>query len=361
MIRTIALFRALYLGDMLLAVPAMRALRQRFPDAEITLIGLPWAASLVERYPAYLDRFVPFEGYPGLPEVEVDRRRTRAFLRAQRKYHYDLAIQMHGSGANSNAFVRALHARRSVVYFPPGDKAARRRLSISAPYAADQHEVERNLGLVRLLGATRLDPRLEFPVLEKDAQECARLLATLSRKDRPWIGLHAGAKHPARRWSPAYFAQLADALTRKLGARIILTGSAGEAATARQVVRLMSTTPLNLVGRTSLGGLAALLSQLDLFISNDTGPAHLAAAVETPSITLMGPTDYQRWHPLAQQRHPVLRASVTCSPCAHQVCPIDHRCLNLIRPALVEEVALELLRQNPAVSYRQRRRLPVLL
>ncbi|HVU68718.1 MAG TPA: glycosyltransferase family 9 protein [Ktedonobacteraceae bacterium] len=361
MIRTIALFRALYLGDMLLAVPALRALRQRFPEAEITLIGLPWAAELVEHYPAYLDRFVPFEGYPGLPEVEVKRRQTRTFLRAQRAYRYDLAVQMHGSGASSNAFVRDLRAKLSVGYFPPGDKAARKRLDIGEPYPADQHEIERNLGLARLLGATRLDPRLEFPLLERDVQECERLLETLSRKDRLWIGLHAGAKCPARRWPPAYFAQLADALADKLGARILLTGSAGEAATVRQVADQMSSKPLNLVGKTSLGGLAALLSRLDLFISNDTGPAHLASALDTPSITLMGPTDYQRWSAQNQQRHPVLRAPVACSPCAHQVCPIDHRCLNLIRPALVEEVASELLRQNPALFYRHRRNMPVSL
>jgi lipopolysaccharide heptosyltransferase II len=361
MIRTIALFRALYLGDMLLAVPALRALRQRFPDAEITLIGLPWAASLVERYPAYLDNFVAFEGYPGLPEVEVNRKRTRTFIRAQRAYHYDLAIQMHGSGANSNAFVRDLRAKLSVGYFPPGDKAARKRLDISEAYPADLHEVERNLGLARLLGAEQLDARLEFPLLERDRQECARLLETVSQEDRPWIGLHTGAKHPARRWPPAYFAQLADALASKLGARVLLTGSAHEDATARQVVRQMRSKPLNLVGKTSLGGLAALLSRLDLFISNDTGPAHLALALDTPSITLMGPTDYRRWQPQFQQRHPVLRAPVACSPCAHQVCPIDHRCLKLIRPALVEEVASELLRQNPALSYRNRRNTPVLL
>src|SRR5690349_24840032 len=87
--RRIAIFRALYLGDLLLAVPALRAIRHGYPDAEITLIGLPWAASFAERFGAYVDRFVAFAGYPGLAEVPVVPARVAAFLAEQRAYGYD--------------------------------------------------------------------------------------------------------------------------------------------------------------------------------------------------------------------------------------------------------------------------------
>src|SRR5690348_12355226 len=93
-IRRIAIFRALYLGDLLLAIPALRAIRSHFPDAEITLIGLPWAASFVHRYSHYIDRFVEFAGYPGIDEVPVDPERTEHFLAEQRDYGYDLVDEL---------------------------------------------------------------------------------------------------------------------------------------------------------------------------------------------------------------------------------------------------------------------------
>src|SRR5215208_3426584 len=99
--RRIAVFRALFLGDLLCAVPALNALDRRFPNAEITLIGLPWARQLSARLPA-VDRFVEFAGYPRLPEVPPDEQRTAAFLEAMRGERYDLAIQIHGSGEVSN-------------------------------------------------------------------------------------------------------------------------------------------------------------------------------------------------------------------------------------------------------------------
>src|SRR5215469_16269914 len=96
--RRIAIFRALQLGDLLVAVPALRAIRKHFPAAEITLIGLPWAASFVRRFSCYIDRFVEFAGFPGINEVEAHPERTASFLEEQRVYSYDLVIQMHGSG-----------------------------------------------------------------------------------------------------------------------------------------------------------------------------------------------------------------------------------------------------------------------
>src|ERR687890_207608 len=100
-IQRIAIFRALFLGDLLCSVPAFRALRQRFPTAEITLIGLPWTADLVARLP-YLDRLAVFPGYPGIAEAPYQPTRTNAFLAEARAADYDLAIQMHGSGDISN-------------------------------------------------------------------------------------------------------------------------------------------------------------------------------------------------------------------------------------------------------------------
>ncbi len=338
--RRIAIFRALQLGDLLQAIPALRAIKAGFPNAEITLIGLPWAKSFIQRFHHYVDRFVEFAGFPGIAEVEVIPERIAGFIREQRAYGYDLAIQMHGSGRTSNCFILALGAKMTVGYYVG---TCPEELTLGAPYPDDQPEVYCNLGLAKLLGCPDCDPRLEFPLCNDDRTEAAALLRRLPRPDRPWIGLHAGARPPARRWPFQYFASVADELSRRFNAQVILTGSPDEKAIVQSVAEQMMTRPINLVGETSLGGLAALISKLDLFVSNDTGPAHIAYAVDTPSVTIFGPSDYRRWAPLDQTRHPIVRRPVECSPCSYWDCPIGHRCLCWIYPEMVMAVAERLL------------------
>lgn len=340
-IQRIAVFRALQLGDMLVAVPALRAIRRRFPHAEITLIGLPWAQALVERYPRYLDRFVAFPGWPGIGEVEYDSARTDTFLRQQRRYGYDLVVQMHGSGGASNPFALALGAPLTAGYYEGEPPAG---LGAAAEYPAHEPEVLRNLGLAKLLGCDALSLALEFPLTVADRAEAETLLGREWSGGSPLIGLHPGARPPARRWPAGHFAALADALVRRFDARLVLTGGPGEEATAIAVAEQMHAKPLILAGRTSLGGLAAVIAQLDLFVGNDTGPAHLACAVETPSVTIFGPADPRRWAPLDTAHHTIVRHPVSCSPCSYWDCPIDHRCLRRLAPSTVLDTATELLR-----------------
>jgi ADP-heptose:LPS heptosyltransferase len=338
--RRIAIFRALQLGDLLVAVPTLRAIRKRFPSAEITLIGLPWAVSFVQRFNCYVDRFVEFAGFPGIDEVEENSKRTACFLEEQRAYSYDLVIQMHGDGKASNSFALALGGRVTVGYFEGSRPGG---LTLGRQYPGDLPEIERNLRLAELLGCPDRDPRLEFPLFNQDYTEAAVLLHRFSWATRPWVGIHPGARPPARRWPVEYFASVADTFAQRFNAQIILTGGPDEETTVRQVADLMVTPPLNLAGETSLGGLAALISELDLFISNDTGPAHIADAVGTASVTIFGPADYRRWAPLNQERHRVVRHPVKCSPCGYWECPIDHRCLRWIHPSEVIDAGTRFL------------------
>jgi len=342
-IRRIAVFRALQLGDLIQAVPALRALRAGFPRAEITLIGLPWAQSFVERFSRYVDRFVEFPGFPGIAEREVIAERTAHFTEEQRSYAYDLAIQMHGSGRTSNRVIHALGARRTAGYFEGRDEDS---LTFAAPYPDDQPEVYRNLGLARLLGCRADDPTLEFPLDESDYTEAAALLPGASG---PRIGIHAGARPPTRRWPASYFASLADELILLWNAQIILTGSTDELSIVRSVEEHMMARPVNLAGKTSLGGLAAIIDKLDLFISNDTGPAHIANALGTSSITIFGPADYRRWAPLNQSLHRIARHPVACSPCGYWDCPIDHRCLRKVSPESILKAVGDLLAKGAVV------------
>jgi ADP-heptose:LPS heptosyltransferase len=375
--RRIAVFRALQLGDLLLAIPALRAIRREFPQAEITLIGLPWAATFAHHFRCYIDRFVEFAGYPGIDEVEVAPARTQQFLAEQRAYSYDLIIQMHGNGQTSNACVLDMGGRIVVGYYPAytqvgtdlsrpsplypvnikrneghGSGRAKAVPTVVAPYPDGMHEIERNLGLARLVGCHNVETRLEFPLFKEDYAEAASMLYGLPRANRPWIGIHAGARPPARRWPAEYFAHVADTLAERFQAQVILTGGHGEEATVQAIAQQMKTPSLDLVDKTSLGGLAAIISELDLFISNDTGPAHIANAVDTPSITIFGPVDPQRWAALDQQRHPYVRRPVACSPCGYWECPIDHRCLRWLTPDMVIASAEQLLTERSLAERR---------
>jgi ADP-heptose:LPS heptosyltransferase len=320
-VRRIAIVRALQLGDLLVATPALRSLRAGFPDAEITLIGLPWVAQVAPRFARYIDRVVAFPGWPGISEAPYDAERVRRFLAEQQAYGYDLVIQMHGDGRASNAFALALGGRVTAGYAPDG---AASELSLAARYPNDRPEILRNLGIAQLLGCPGRGTHLEFPLTTADHAEADRLLAQL-----------VGARAASRRWPAQSFATVADQLAQRISARILLTGGPDEVATVATVERAMRAPALNLAGKTSLGGLAALLSRLDLLISNDSGPAHLAKAVGAPTVRIFGPADVRRWGPLHNERHTVVRVDVECSPCGYVDCPIDHRCLRQISPAMV--------------------------
>ncbi len=357
----IGVLRALYLGDLIVAVPALRALRARFPEAEITLLGLPWAQTFVQRFHQYLDRLVIFPGYPGLKEGGGSPDDMTRFIAEQRAYSYDLLIQMHGSGKTSNALLGELKGKYAVGYY---EAEKTNDLQLALPYPQGWHEILRNLQLVEYLGSTALDPQLEFPLDTADHAEAHALLASiddgshvkdgLPGENGPLIGIHPGSRSPARRWPVAYFAALANELVTRRGARIVLTGSEDERETVRGVMERLSVPALDLSGRTSLGGLAALIKKLDLFISNDTGPAHIACAVDCPSVTVFGPAEYERWAPLDHVRHPTVRRPVTCSPCVYWECPIDHRCLRWLTPDMIVPIVERLLyetSQNPDMAY----------
>jgi ADP-heptose:LPS heptosyltransferase len=243
---------------------------------------------------------------------------------------------MHGDGNVSNGFVAALGARLSLGYRRGADD----RLSFSMLYERSQRRISCWLRLVSALGAPVDDRRLEFVPTRTDEQQATALLAGLrSSETAPWplVALHAGAKDPARRWQPERFAAIGDALAERFGARIILTGSAGERAITSAVQRMMRHPALDLAGATELGPFAALLRRVDLLVSNDTGASHLAAATATPSVVLFGPSRPEEWAPLDRERHRVIdaRALSGADPAValHQlpVAPVLNACIDMLK------------------------------
>lgn len=317
-VRKIAVFRAIFLGDLLCATPALGALRSRFPDAEISLIGLPWAADLVRRLPS-LDRLEAFPGYPGLPEVPYDAGRTEAFFARTRAYGYDLAIQLHGSGGIGNGFVRDLGAAATLGYrLDPNDD----RVTLGLPWDPDEHEAARWLRLVGVVGATTDTVRYDFPIADDEIATATTLLAPMAGHG-PLIGLHVGAKEEARRWPVASFATLADRLWREHGARIVLTGGDPERDLTAAVASASHGPSLDLAGKTDLGVFAAVIAGLDLLVTNDTGASHLAAASGIPSVVLFGPSRPYQWAPPDHDRHTVVDAVALATLAGTDITPAE--------------------------------------
>lgn len=288
----IAILRALQFGDMLCAIPALRALRSAFPAARIVLIGLPWAAEVVRRYPAYLDDFIEFPGYPGLPEQTPRHDEWPRFLRQVRGEPWDLAIQMHGSGAVSNRIMAVIPAKRTVGFGLGG-----------LQYVDRGHEIHRLRRLTDRLGVMWRGNDLEFPLTQTDRDECARATGTALDAAR-YACLHPGGRS-GDRWPVERFAQVGAALEDR-GLPVVVTGTDEEAPLARVITHRLRRAPVDLTGRTSLGALGACLAGASALVSNDTGVGHLATALGVPSVLLFAPGQRERWAPLDRTRHRVL-------------------------------------------------------
>jgi ADP-heptose:LPS heptosyltransferase len=341
--RRIAVVRALQLGDVLAAIPALRALRFKFPAARITFVGLPWAKSFVARVPHLIDDYLEFPGYPNLPERAFDERAFPHFVEQARRHQFDIAIQMHGSGAILNRIVAMLGARRTAGFYPKGNGCPDPVLY--SPYPETGHEVHRNLGLMRSLGIPLRGDHLEFPLFLSDVSEADELRKQHRLND--YIGIHPGARYRTRRWPVERFAAVADALAAE-GYGIVLTGSADELELVAKVSQTMKARHVNLAGRTSLGGLGALLRGARLLVTNDTGVSHVASAVGARSVVIVMGSDPGRWAPLNTQRHTTLFEPIECRPCAYDVCPIGHACATAVTIDSVLAAARRQLRGHEA-------------
>jgi ADP-heptose:LPS heptosyltransferase len=336
---SIAVFRALQLGDMLCTVPALRALRHAAPQAKIALIGLPWAQSFVSRFSGYLDELIVFPGHPAFPEQPARLEEMPSFLAEAQRRRFELAIQLHGSGELSNPLMQLFGAQRNAGFYPVGRYCPDPQRFL--PWEEREHEVLRPLRLMEFLGFPARGERLEFPLTETDRHALRRAASDLPAPGS-YVCIHPGARLASRRWLPQRFAEVADRLAQA-GFRIVLTGSPDEGGIVRAVRRAMRMPALDLCGKTDLGALAVLIAQARLLVSNDTGVSHVAVAVATPSVVVACGSDMQRWAPLDADRHCVLGAELGCRPCMHVICPIGHGCAEQVTAEMVVGAAQRLL------------------
>jgi ADP-heptose:LPS heptosyltransferase len=336
--RKVALLRASRIGDFICATPAFRALRHALPDAEITMITLPILRDIVLRSP-YLDLYVAFPGFPGIAEQFFDARSTTQFLRAMQEERFDLALQMQGSGVYSNPFTLLLGAKATAGFVRPGDPPG--LLDAALPYPGQLHEIHCVLSLTTFLSVPEQGEQIEFPLWPQDHAEAAALLANA---EPPLIGLHPAARELTRRWPVERFATVGTALRRKYGGTVVIVGEPEEQATGEMLVQQLGEPYLNLIGKTSLVTLGAVIDRLSVLITNDTGPAHIAYALGAPTVTIFGAGNPATNGPLQKGPFRVLAHPVPCRPCGQETCSIGYACLQGVTVEKVLDAADEIIR-----------------
>lgn len=300
---SVVVFRALQLGDMLCAVPALRALRLAVGGVRITLVGLPWARQFAERYARYVDEFVAFPGDPDLPEQPVRRDELSGFYAAMRARRFDLAIQLHGSGRHSNRIVQAFGARTMAAFGGEASTECSLRLS----YPDQGHESARLQALMTALGAADTGPALEFPIFADDERELADSSIARLLPSAPYVCVHPGARWRDKCWHPARFAAVADALANSHGVRIVLTGSASERDLTQAVAAQMRSPAIDTASPLSIGAMAVIMRGAALLIANDTGVSHIAAGLRLPSVIIFSKAAMARWAPADGTLHRCIR------------------------------------------------------
>jgi heptosyltransferase-2 len=350
-IRRVVVRGANWVGDAVMTVPALRELRRLLPQAHLTLATRPWAEAVFDGAD-FLDAVLA---------VEESHGATRAVLREAREWRvrrFDLAVLF------PNAFAPALVAALARVptrigYATQGRGALLTHGIAVPPWRGERHEVFYYLNVVveleRLLyGTTTIaarEPRQELSVSEARGREARRLLREQGvRADRPLVALCPGSTNSrAKRWPAERFAAVADSLMESAGADIVLVGAVAESDISEEVARRMRRRPAVLTGRTDLGQMVAVLSAADLLITNDTGPAHVAAAVGCPVVVIFGPTNPATTRPLSTQAE-VVRRPPDCAPCMLRDCPIDHRCMTAITAEEVFERSARALATRRALE-----------
>lgn len=334
-----------WIGDSVMSVPALRALRRVFPGSEITLHTRSWAEG-VFRDVEFIDRILTFD------RPESSLKEMEAQSRVLRSEKFDLSIIF------PNSFASALTARLSGIPRRFGYSKEARRFLLTDPigppsWKSTRHEVFYYLELIaeverRVLGTETVagfEPITEIAV-SKERKDNAREFLRNNGIDlaRPVVAIGGGSTNSrAKRWPTGKYVELINLLYDELDANIVLLGSAEDTDASEVIHKKARDKPLDLAGKTVLGDAVAILSVCDLMISNDMGLAHIAPAVGTQTIVVFGPTNPITTRPYSPLAEVVRTTGVECSPCMLRDCPIDHRCMTRISARQVFDTAARLL------------------
>jgi heptosyltransferase-2 len=332
-----------WIGDAVISLPAIEALRARFPDSEIVLVAKPWVSEIYLHHPA-VNRQIVYD-------AKGEHRGARGFwrlVRQLRSERFDAAILL------QNAFQAAWMAWCAAIPVRIGYARDGRSSLLSEPVetpppAAYGHQVYYYLQLLFRAGIIerpKMVQEVHLYLAESEQKWAVKQLQSVGLGGRRFlVGLSPGASFGgAKRWLPNRFANLADRLIDALGADVLIFGSPAERPLAEAVAHAMEHTPVLVAGETTLREFMALMAKCHLVITNDSGPMHVAAGLGLPLLAIFGSTHPRATGPVSLRARSI-RHSVECSPCGLRECPIDFRCMNGISVDQVYTAALESVKQ----------------
>lgn len=330
-----------WIGDAVMATPALRAVRERFPESHIALLAKPRIAELLEGLPH-------FDEVIAIPDDRSLRGFT-SFALSLREKTFDLGLILTHS-FSSALLARIAGVKRRVGYhmecrgflLTDGLEVPKDRCKKRPQYMVDEY-----LAMVGHVGCDVKDRSPRLAVLPETMAYAEELLVAGDRVKRPLVGIAPGASFgPSKRWYPERWAAVADALAENAGASIAILTSPAERDLYQEIESKMGTRPLPLHDvPVPIKLLKAIVSELDLMLCTDSGARHIAVGLGVPTVVLMGPTD-PRYSASEFEKGTVIRQDVECSPCHKKICPTDHRCMKQISPEKVGEAAATLLKQS---------------
>ena len=338
----ILLTRMKFIGDVVLTTPIIRSVRNAYPDAFIAYLGEKNAVSLLEHNPN-LNEIIPFDF--SCPTI-VEQPRVAFQLRRKK---FDLAIDLFNNPRSalltylSGAKVRVGAQRKG-----RGSLYTNRVQDDGRPKTA----IEFHNQFIKSVGVDPTSVKTEIFLTNDERREARIYLQWLDHENNPLdlrksiVGIHPGATWPAKKWVPERFAELADMLAAKLGVQIVLLAGPGDSEAVDAVLR-HSFSNIKVVRNLPLRQLAAVISHCSLFIGNDAGPMHIAAAVDIPTIGIFGPGEENIWFPYSEHGSIALRKNVPCHPCHLDFCNREGdgymECMKLVTTEDVLETARKIL------------------
>jgi heptosyltransferase-2 len=333
-----------WIGDAVMSIPALEAVRKRFPAAHITILARPWVSDVYRGTP-FCDAIELYTPKPGMKDWTA----KLALARSLETKRFDTALIL------PNSFDAALICRLARIPTRIGFSRDARGILLTHPIARPKHgeipvhERFYYLELLRRAGWIDKLPEDGAPI---HLPTKPRPFTDLGiEAERPVIGLSPGAAFgSAKRWLPERFAESALELARHWNAAVVIFGSKDERPVAEQVERNLrgldrSVVVRNLAGATNLREFMERIAACQFFLSNDNGAMHLAAAIGIPTLAVFGSTDHITTGPTGPSTR-IVREAVECSPCLKRECPIDHRCMTRVTVSSVVQQALELGRES---------------
>lgn len=314
-IKSILIIRTAYIGDVVMTLPILKPLKERFPGTKISFLTSKSAKEILINNP-YIDEIITYNPFWFYPEKIIEYFK---FIRRFKKTKFDLIIEARGDIREFLFLVQPLSARFKVSYDIGGGGYF---LSHVVPYAGVCHRVDYHLDIVKYIGGKANDICWDIYLTENEKKRVEEILWE-NGIHKPFISIHPGSRQPLKRWSAKRYALLADMIIKHNGINVVLLGSMGEKQLVESIGNEMKTKPIMLVGKTNLREMAGIFSKSALLICNDSAPMHIAAAVNTLTIAIFGPSKSIETGPYGN-KNIVIEKNYPCRiTCDENVCKND--------------------------------------